>query len=255
MIYAYTVFDTIQDVIRKDRRGRSLSVEEYNSLAGIVNRSLFSDFYDKFEGNIESSDTLGGFKEFEYGINLTANARNTVAIGVLPANYFHIIGQPRTISGTPGTVRPVDIVTAQEHSIRIDDFLTQPTETYPMCQIGGVNEIDEMRIRVYPSTIATIYIDYLRLPDTPYLDYYINDTTLDYTYMASGVNVTVPLGSTYRDGTAGVTTEASLTVDWEYDNNDLELIIAKFLGLMGIQLSDEILLQAGTLIESKKQMK
>jgi hypothetical protein len=254
-ILSSLIYDTLYDVIRKDRRGRPLSIEEYNNLSTIVNHSLFSDFYDKFEGNIESSDTLGGFKVFEYGINLTANARNTVGIGVLPANYFHIIGLPKTISGTPGTVRPVDIVTAQEHSIRIDDFLTQPTETYPICQIGGINEIDEMQIRVYPYTIATVYIDYLRVPDTPYLDYYINDTTLDYTYMASGVNVTVPLGSTYRDGTPGVTVQASLTVDWEFDEDNLELIIAKFLGLMGIQMSDEILLQAGALIESKKQVK
>jgi hypothetical protein len=220
-ILSSLVYDTLQDTIRKDRRGRSLSIEEFNSLSVIVNRSLFSDFYDKFEGNIESSDTLGGFKEFEYGINLTANARNTVAIGVLPANYYHIIGQPRTISGTPGTVRPVDIVTAQEHSIRIDDFLTQPTETYPMCQIGGTNEIDEMRIRVYPYTIATVYIDYIRVPDTPYLDFYINDTTLDYTYMSNGVNVTVPLGSTYRDGTPGVTVQASDTVNWEWGVDEL----------------------------------
>ena len=256
MIYSSTVYDTLQDAVRKDRRGRSLSIEEFNNLSVIVNHSLFSDFYDKFEGNIESSDALGGFKVFEYGIDLTANANQTAAVGTLPANYYHIIGQPKTIGGlAPFTVYVVDIVTAQEHSIRIEDYLTQPTTIHPMCQIGGVNASEEMQIRVYPYSIAKVYIDYLREPDTPYLDFYINDTTLDYTYMASGVNVTVPLGSTYRDGTPGVTTEASLTVNWEYDNDDIELIIGKFLGLMGIQLESEILIQSGALIESKKQMK
>lgn len=253
MIYAYTVYDTIQDVIRKDRRGRSLSIEEYNSLAGIVNRSLFGDFYDKFEGNIESSDTLGAFKVFIYGIDLTPSYGNDAGVGTLPANYYHLIGQPRTYSESVWTT--VDVITAQEHGLRLKDFLTQPSTTYPCCQIGGVNASDELQIRVYPSTISKVYIDYLREPDTPYLDYYINDTTLDYTYMAADTNVTVPLGSTYRDGTAGVTTEASLTTNWEWDDEDLELIVAKFLSLMGIQMSDEVLLQAGTLMESKKQMK
>jgi len=254
-ILSSLIYDTLYDVIRKDRRGRPLSIEEYNNLSTIVNHSLFSDFYDKFEGNIESSDTLGAFKVFEHGIDLTANSTNTAAVGILPDNYYHIIGQPRTISGTPGTVRPVDIVTAQEHSIRIDDFLTQPTTTYPMCQIGGVNANDVMQIRFYPYTIAKVYIDYLREPDTPYLDFSINDTTLDYEYIAAGVTATILLGSAYRDGTPGLTVQTSGTVNWEFGEEDLELIIAKFLGLMGIQLSDEILLQAGTLIESKKQMK
>ena len=255
MILASTVYDTLQDAIRKDSRGRSLSVEEYNSLAVVVNRSLFDDFYSKFEGNIESSDTLGLFKVFEYGIDLTANANNTEAVGTLPANYYHIIGLPRTISGTPGTVSPVDVVTAQEHSIRINDYLTQPTVTYPMCQIGGVTGAGVMQIRAYPYVIAKIYIDYLREPNTPYLDFYVNDTTLNYTYMLTGATVTVPLGSTYRDETPGVTVQASQTINWEYDEEDLSLIIAKFMSIIGIQLESEILVQAGQLTEAKAQMK
>ena len=253
MIYSYVIYDTLLDAIRKDSRGRSLSIEEFNNLSAIVNHSLFEDYYNKFEENIESSDTLGGFKVFEYGIDLTANGNATAAVGTLPDNYYHLIGQPRTISGS--TVRTVDVVSAQEHSIRIQDYLTQPTTTYPMCQIGGINASDELQIRVYPSTITKVYIDYLKEPDAPFLDYYLNNTTLNYTYMAADATVTVPLGSTYRDGTLGVTTPASLTVNWEFDEYDLELIIAKFMTLLGVTLTDEILVQAGQFVETKKMAK
>jgi len=249
MILASTVYDVLLDSIRKDTRGRSLSVEEYNNLSIIVNHNLFEDYYKKFEENIESSDALGGFKVFEYQINLTANANATAGVGTLPGNYYHLIGQPRTISGS--TVRTVDVVSAQEHSIRIQDYLTQPTTTYPMCQIGGINTSDELQIRVYPSTVTSVYIDYLKEPDSPYLDYYLNNTTLNYTYMAANATVSVPLGSTARDGTVGLADVASDTENWEFSEDDLPMIIAKFMTLLGVTLESEILVQAGQFNESK----
>jgi hypothetical protein len=167
----------------------------------------------------------------------------------MPSNYFHLIGQPRTISGT--TVRTVDVVSAQEHSIRIQDYLTQPTTIYPMCQIGGVNGSDELQIRVYPSTVSVVYIDYLKEPDTPYLDYYLNDTTLNYTYMLAGATTAVPLGSTARDGTLGAANVVSQTVNWDFTEDDLELIIAKFMQIIGVTLESEILVQAGNTTEIK----
>lgn len=253
MILASTVYDTLLDAIRKDTRGRSLSIEEFNNLSTIVCHSLFEDYYKKFEENIESSDALGGFKVFEYPISLTANANATAGVGLLPDNYYHLIGQPRTISGS--TVRTVDVVSAQEHSIRIQDYLTQPTTTYPMCQIGGINASGKLQIRVYPSTIPDVYIDYFKEPATPYLDYYLNNTNLNYTYMATNVTVSVPLGNTARDGTVGLANVASDTIDWEFSSDDLELIIAKFMTILGITLTDEILVQAGQFVETKKMAK
>jgi hypothetical protein len=71
-------------------------------------------------------------------------------------------------------------------------------------------------------------------------------------YMAEGATVNVPALHTYRDGTAGGGVGiVSQTHDWEWSDEDLGLIIAKFCLIMGIQLPDEILIQAGTMNEQK----
>jgi hypothetical protein len=250
MITSSSVYDNLLTVARKDRRGKSLSVDEFNSVSVQVNKEIFDDYYKRFEGNLESSDTMGYFKKFNAIIALVANATNTASVGSLPDDYYHVIGRPKTISGS--TVRWVDIVTAQEHAKRSEDYLTQPTLIHPTCQIGGVNITDDMQINVYPSTITTIYLDYLRIPVTPFLDYYVNDTTLIEFYMAEDATVNVPALSTYRDGTAGGGVGiVSQTKNWEYNAEDLAFIIAKFLTILGIQLPDEILIQAGTMNEQK----
>jgi len=250
MLYAYPVYDLILDVLRKDGRGKAVSIDEYNNLSVVVNKHVFEDFYDKFEGDLESSDCLGTFKVFNEDITLVADAQNTSAVGTLPTDYYHVIGRPKTISGS--TIRWVDVVTAQEHARRQNDYLTQATAINPTCQIGGQDANDNKQIRVYPYTTNLIYLDYLREPVTPYLDYYVNNTTLVTTYMDSGDTVSVPAGSTYRDGTAGGGLGIpSLTQDWEWSDDELPLIIAKFLQLLGIAYPDELLLQAGMANENK----
>jgi hypothetical protein len=80
----------------------------------------------------------------------------------------------------------------------------------------------------------------------------MDDVTFNVEYMAEGATVNVPAGSTYRDGTAGGGVGiVSQTLNWEFDSDDLALIIAKFMTVMGIQLPDEILIQAGTMNEQK----
>jgi hypothetical protein len=250
MILSSTVYNVLLTTVRKDRRGKSLSIDEFNEVSVGVNKSLYDDYYKKFEGNIESSDTMGYFKKFNEPINLVSNATNTASVGTLPDDYYHVIGRPKTISGS--TVKWVDVVTAQENAKRSTDYLTQATTTYPTCQIGGINGSDELLINVYPYTITTIYLDYLRLPVTPYLDYYVDNVTLNVEYMAEGATVNVPALHTYRDGTAGGGVGiVSQTHDWEWSDEDLGLIIAKFCLIIGIQLPDEILIQAGTMNEQK----
>ena len=249
MILSSTVYSTLLSIIRKDGRGKSLSVDEYNLIAPIISQQIFDDMYRKFEESIENSDDLGQFKVFNRSIPLTATIGNTASIGTLPSDYEHIIGRPKTISGS--TIRWLDVVSTKEHAWRADDYLTQATTINPTCIIGGEDTSGNMYIRVNPYTITTIYLDYLRTPDTPFLDYYVNDTTLRYTYISANINQTIPSGSTYRTDLAGVIIVASQTVNWEYDMSDLDLIISKFLNYLGIQLRDEVLLQTGILNEQK----
>ena len=253
MILSSTIYDLLLTECRKDRRGKSISVDEYNQVIEKVNLELFADYYREFEKNIESSDTLGGLKVFHSPVVLTAGENNTVAVGTLPADYYHIIGKPKFISGS--TVRWLDVVSTYEHAARVTDYLTQATATHPYCMIGGLDDDAAKEIRVYPYNLGTpIYLDYLKTPATPFLDYYINNTTFNYTWLdADDTAVNIPAGYTYRDGTVGgpAVNIDSATVNFEWSEDDLPLIIAKLMTVMGIQLPDEILMQAGTLNENK----
>lgn len=254
MIYVEDVYNLLLTEIRKDVRGKSLSVDEFNEVAKQANLELFEDFYKDFEKNIESSDTLAKFKVFDTAVVVTADTNNLAAVGVLPQNYYHIIGKPRKYTGS--TIAWIDVVSTYEHAVRQDDYLTQATTTHPTCMIGGkYGTLPEYRqIRVHPYNIGSpIYIDYLKTPATPFLDYYVSDTDLNYTFLDASSTVLIPLGYTYRTGTAGgaAVSVYSYTTNFDWDDEDLSLLMAKFMKILGIQIPDETLLQAGILNETK----
>ncbi len=200
-----TLYNSLLDAIRKDFRGVSLSIDEFNRLSVIVNRRLLADYCKKFEDGIESSSSVSG-----------------------------------------STVRGIDIVTSLEHAKRERDYLTKSTLKHPTCVVGSMNSSGNLEIRIYPTSITSISVDYIRLPATPFLDYYVNDTTLAVTYMLAGVqNFTIPTGSTYRDGTTGI--KNSATVDWEWGEDELPILITYFMQAMGIALPDPLLIQSAAL--------
>ena len=246
MLYSYVVYETVLDLSRKDLRGRSLSPEEFNRVARIVNEKIFSYYYSKFEESSENSESMSGFKVLGEAVVVAGG------IAALPTSFYHICGMPYYID-TGGVRRRLDLVSTLEHAKRDMDYLTQATLTHPTFRFGIATTTADMTIHVSPATgIGTIYLDYIRTPNMPYLDYYLNDTTFEYTWMPSGGgNVSVPSGSTARNGTTGAAIVVSATVDFEWDNEDLPLICAMFLQEMGVQLPSSELYEGGTLSETK----
>ena len=242
MILCSDVYDLLIDQIRADKRGLSLSIDEFNRFARTVNERIFAKYYREFETTNSNSEALGGFKEFNETINLTAG------VGSLPDDFKELIGEPRLSTG-----ETVDLVSTMELAKRQRDYLTQPSTNYPVCQLGGLDTNDNLQIRVYPITITTVYVDYLRTPAVPFLDYYVNDTTLVHTYMDADETVAVPLGSTARNGTAGAANVASLTVNFEWDDGELALIISMLAQMVGLALPSEELIQVGNNEEMKNQ--
>ena len=246
MLLASDVYEIILNLSRKDLRGRSLSPEEYNSTARIVNETVFAKYYAEFENSSENSESLSGFKVLGEFIPIVAG------VGTLPASYYHVVGMPWYLS-TGSVRRYLDLVSSLEHSKREQDYLTKATLIHPTFRFGLVDVAADMTVHVSPAIgINPIYLDYIRIPNVPILDYYLNDTTLNYTLLEEGVAVDVPLGSTLKDGTQGpVVGYVPDSIEWEWDAEDLPLIISLFLQHLGIQLPDNILYEGGTLIEQK----
>jgi hypothetical protein len=256
MLLISDVYNLLLDELRADKRGQSLEISEYNRICRLVNYELYADFCKKFETDTENIDTLGWYKVNDYGIDLTSG------VGTIPSNYYRIIGKPRTLDGT--TTRYVDLVTEFEHACREEDYLTKATVVHPTCRISGVNATEQLQIRIAPTTTIKVWLDYLRMLVTPYLDWFINDTTLNYTFFAETTTpqsvapgciapAVVINGITYRNvttGGAGVTV-TSFTKNFRWDESDLSLLITKLVNRVAKQLPDELLLQTSMAEQTK----
>jgi hypothetical protein len=234
MILCSQIYDTLVSIVRKDKRGLSLSIDDFNSAVVQVNQRIYRLNYSNFEASKLSMDEMDSFKVIGYTIALDGTGK-----GTLPADYFHLAGNPYWTHPTSGR-RQIDLITSLEHGARELDYLTKASALYPTAYMGAGSSAEDMSIHVTPVTCTPIYIDYLREVDTPFLDYYVNNTTLEVTYMATG-NVNVPVGCTSRSGTAGAAVVASSTKNFEWHEHDIPAIINLFLGIIGIQLQDEAL--------------
>jgi len=233
-----TVYNAVLTWIRKDSRGLSLTPDEFNTMTPLINRRIQAHYAKDFEKDIENTTSIGFLKVLNYSLALTSG------VASLPTNYYQHMGDPYYYDAD-GIRRNVDIVTSLENSFREVDYLTKSTSKYPTCVIGGQDGSGVMQISVYPTTLTTIYLNYLRDADTPFLDYYINNSTKVITYLTEGQTTTLTSAYTYRTGTSGAIT--SSTVDWEWSYDDLPLIIAYFLSALGGIIPDELLTQIATL--------
>ena len=230
------VYESILQQLRKDKRGLVFSPDEYNSLSVTVDKRILLAFMSRYEDDIEITSHMGFLKVIDYPISLSAG------VGTLPANYFRMSGDPYYLD-TSGNRIFIDVVTSEEYTYRQRDYLTQASLTYPLCVIGAQNSAKVMQIRVYPNTISTIYLDYVRDTDSPFLDYYTNSVNLKLYYLSQGETKVIAGNDIYRDGTTG--TKVSQTVDWEWDDHELPWIIAYFMQAIGIALPDDLLVQIG----------
>jgi hypothetical protein len=123
------------------------------------------------------------------------------------------------------------------------DYYSKSTALYPTCFLAFGATSDDMSVYVSPASCTPIYVDYLRKVAVPYLDYYVNETTLDITYMAQGASVTIPTGCVARDGTVAGAAATSLTQNWEWHDHDIPQIVNLILEVVGVQLPDELLIQ------------
>ena len=256
MIYAYQIYETILDLARKDLRGRSFSVEEYNHTARVVNELVFAKYYAEFEESSENSEVMSGFKVLNEAVAIGLGG-----IGTLPARYYHMCGMPH-YTDIDGVIRRLDLVSTLEHAKRETDYLTKATLTHPTFMFGTASATGAMTIYVTPITgINPINIDYIRTPTVPFLDYYVNDLTAEYTWLREGATVAMPLNHTappitvnevvVRLLTTGAANVISYTKNWEWSDEDLPLITQLFLQQLGIQLPSPELYEGGTLQEQR----
>lgn len=248
MLLISDVYNLLLDELRTDKRGLTCDPDSFNRLIRLINQEIYEQYVQEFEDGIESSDSLGFLKVHNYELSLVSG------VATLPSSYERLIGKPRILTGS--SYINVDIVTTYEQACRIEDYLTEPSTTFPTCTIGGVDASGNLQIRVMPTTTTKVWIDYLRSLTVPFLDYYTNDTTLVTTFLPeSAVAQNIPSGSTYRDDTPGgaAVNVLSLTKDMRWGEGDLALILQKLINRIAKSLPDELLLQQTNMEQTKSE--
>lgn len=245
MISVSYVYNTIQTLIRKDQKGNSFNIKEFNRFTQLINLELYNIYAKELEVDSDVTNALRDFMTMQEAVSLTSG------VGDLPSTYERLLGVPYLVSGSDYT--PVDEITKLEKPFRLKDELTKPTTANPVCIIGGVDGGGASQIEVHPDTITTVYIDYLSLPATPLLDYYIDSNGL-YVYMAQGATgVSIPAGAVYSDGTPGPTTEDSLTIDFEWHEHETPIIINMILQKAGVVLEQQVPIEYGVAKQAKEE--
>jgi hypothetical protein len=110
------------------------------------------------------------------------------------------------------------------------------------------------QITVYPITLTSINLGYLRFPDTPFLDYYVTSAGL-VVYLTEGDRgVSVPAGAEYRtDPVVGPATVDSLTRNWQWDRDVLPHIIYAILQKAGMNIQDMNTINMAIAEENKEE--
>lgn len=239
MIYVSSVYDTIQTLIRKDQKGNSFSITEFNRLIPIVNFELYNFYVANLEEGQEVTEELKAFMTLKATVSLTSG------VGQLPS-YGRMLGVPYTDTAES------DLVTNKELTFRLFDELTQPTVEDPISILGGLTGTAK-NITVYPDTISSIYINYLSIPVTPVLDFYIDSNGL-YVYLdEDATSVSVPSGAVYSDGRAGPISVDSQTINLEWHNDQTPMIISNLLQKAGIILNEQMAVEYGVAKETKEE--
>jgi hypothetical protein len=111
------------------------------------------------------------------------------------------------------------------------------------------------QITVYPSTISSISLSYLKFPATPLLDYYVTSAGL-IVYLEEGARqVNIPAGAEYRTGTVGgpAVYVDSATRNWQWDKDVLPQIIYSILQKAGINMENMNIAQLSTQLNAKEE--
>lgn len=334
MITCESLYEALLSSLRKEKRSWSISPDDANeSIFQMANKTIWEKYSALFEEDQDNSNIMGIFKVFSKELPLEYEEKEGGTIltdmvrlrTILPEDYDRLIGLPFIFiledSELEIYLRPVDVVTSNEFTFRMFDYLTRPTKTRPICELGGkpnrkiysvsdysatvagtikitsdyhalstghviiisgtanyngvytVTKIDPdnfyitavyvssqtgtwttrsaMEMKVAPvdimsfDKITSIYLHYLRSPATPFLDYYMNNTTLELTFLSeNATHVNVPSGCTYRTGTVGgaAVYVDSATVNFEWEDSLFNELLAVMQQTAAIQLQDTSLI-------------
>ncbi len=187
--------------LKRQGQGAYHSREEIDRFLNDGSTDKFNEEKRLFELNGYISDNLHNFKK-------SATVTFTAGLGPLPADYDY-----RTNAATSATPpKKVEIVPEGEWIERINDPIEPPSLTQPICAIRN-------EIQVYPATVATMTLYYLKKPATMVFGY-------------------------TEDGDGNTIYDSGTSVQPEWNDSGCVDVILRALVYAGVSLPDQVMMQA-----------
>lgn len=152
----------------------------------------------------QSSATMGS-----YG---TLDLTNTTVLGQQVLYW----GVMKTNSQYNGKKRKIRLVSIQEFNDKYNNMMSMDIDENPIAYLYG-GGTGFQYARIYPWDVGQLDFTFIKIPATPYLDYYINSSK-DTIFLDSGTSHTLTSGETYSDGTTtGTKTSKTKELDIPVD--------------------------------------
>lgn len=219
------VYRTVLSIINKEGRG-FLTPDQFNRIGRQVQLDLLEKaFFDynkalnKEKSNIINNGYADIPKNIKEKIDVFAKeASLTINTGVaaVPADLYRIVN----ISTASRTIN-IDETTKSEISYINSSKLTAPTASYPVYYREAGN------IKLFPTSISSAVIDYIKIPADPYWGFSKNSSNGSYEY-ASGSST-----------------------DFELHESDEVNLVIKILGFVGVIIKDPTVIQVASAEENK----
>ena len=216
------IYNYVRTVLRKDTRGGSFTVDEFNRIYPILVQERFITRKKEMERTSDITEPLERY------------SRSVVFSGspsyLIPEGWAKHLG---AVSSATGVDREVDYVTKMEFTK--SSALTRPTKR------DAVMYYEDGKVHVKPEK-QNITLHYLVSPNVPFLDYYYN-ANRNLVFLGEGAAQSIESPAEYRDGTTGLKT--SITKECDMSVEDKIAIVYMMLKQRGVSIPDDILLQYG----------
>lgn len=230
------IYELSNYVSNKHKNGNAFTNNQFNALIEIITPDFFkkkaeeSGYFNRSKLSAEIKELYSSKFLREFIINETI-----ATVGAFTYAYAYWVGAHDSDNDVI-----VDLVSEDEYHDRISDSVMTPSADC-ICAVERSTEVV-----VYPDSITNINVSYLRYPNVPFLDYYINDTGY-LQFLAAGATHVWATGETDSAGTVhtlGDANWASLTVELEFIE-DMHLdFLNEVLSRVGVRLENPMLIQA-----------
>lgn len=210
-----TIYQNVHSILSKDGNEGLISIPRWNSLLHSVQYELIREEATKNSVMLENgNDQLLSLRILKQLVTIkegltptTLVASTSIYVPLTSAS----LGSEMLYWGNmwTSTGKKVDLVTFDQFINKFSNFMAMNIDENPIAYINYRSSTLEARI--YPASITSVSLMFIRKPTTPKLDYYM-DANYKTQFMAAGASHLLTANEQYSDGTT-TGTKVSTTVE------------------------------------------